>query len=64
MRLVATAVSDIARTSDTVRASGFSQYTWRPLRIAMTAQTAWVWSGVATTTASMSFCSSIFRKSV
>jgi hypothetical protein len=43
--------------------SGFSQYTGLPSRSAAAVATACVWSGVLTTTASMSFCSSSLRKS-
>ncbi len=54
-----------SRTSYTECASGFSQYTCLPRLIAAIAATAWVWSGVATTTASICFSisSNILRKS-
>jgi hypothetical protein len=54
-----------ARASEMVRVSGFCTYTCLPSCMAAIAITAWVWSGVATITPSMSFCfSSITRKSL
>ena len=59
------AASVRARASLTVRVRGFCTYTCFPSCIAAIAITACVWSGVATSTASMSFCfSSITRQSL
>ena len=54
-----------SRTSWIEWASGFSQYTCFLRRMAAMAATAWKWSGVATTTASIcrSIWSNILRKS-
>jgi len=56
--LYSSAVAAMTRASWIVRVSGFSQYTCLPSRIAETLAGAWVWSGVATMTASNVLASS------
>ena len=54
-----------SNASCTLWVKGFWQKTCLPILRAFIVTTAWLWSGVATMTASMSFCvSSILRKSL
>jgi hypothetical protein len=62
-RFIFAAVCATSRASSTLCASGFSQKACRPAFSAVSVMMAWVWSGVATMTASSPPASISLRKS-